>query len=80
MSSSDDKNRTSTAMEEFRKSLRKSYAKYERISGRYQLVKKLGQGGIGEVYHARDRQLDRDVAIKFLHVTLLARENAYCKT
>ncbi len=34
--------------------------------GPYKIVEPIGKGGMGEVYRARDAELDRDIAIKVL--------------
>ena len=34
--------------------------------GPYQVTAKIGEGGMGEVYRARDTKLDRDVGLKAL--------------
>jgi DNA-binding response OmpR family regulator len=45
------------------------------IGKRYEIVSKLGQGGMGAVYKAKDRVLDEIVALKLLKEELISDDN-----
>lgn len=45
------------------------------LSGRYEIRRVLGSGGMGRVYEGRQRALDRPVAIKCIHPHLLSSEH-----
>ncbi|MEL6988565.1 MAG: serine/threonine-protein kinase, partial [Bacteroidota bacterium] len=48
----------------------------QRISN-FQLNQKLGSGGMGTVYKAKDLKLNRNVAVKMLHPHITNKSNAY---
>ena len=44
----------------------------DQVLGHYRIIQKIGSGGMGDVYRARDGRLDRDVAIKILRPASIA--------
>ncbi|MGD1068598.1 MAG: protein kinase [Bryobacteraceae bacterium] len=56
------------------------YRPGQKLGDRYQLISKLGEGGMGEVWKARDTELDRDVAVKVSKSEFTARFKREART
>ena len=48
----------------------------EVLDGRYRLIKKLGEGGMGEVYAAEHMHIEKRFAIKLLRPEIVSNEEA----
>ena len=50
-----------------------------RCFGHYEIIRQIGEGGMGEVYLATDKKLDRQVAVKILNEKNSASTNRISK-
>lgn len=46
---------------------------------RYEIVKLIGEGGMGAIYQARETELGRTVALKLIHRELLTDNDSYTR-
>ena len=51
------------------------YIGSEIADGKYRILQKIGQGGMGSVYKAAQTNVERLVAIKILHAKLVTRKD-----
>jgi len=49
------------------------------IAGRYEVLARLGQGGMGATFHARDRESGRDVVVKIPSIALIGDPGTFSR-
>ncbi len=52
------------------------YDEGDLINDRYEIIRLLGRGGMGEVYLANDKRINRNVALKVLHPDLVSNKES----
>ena len=63
-------------VKELRNGARAQFSPGERLANRFELLRLIGRGGMGEVYAALDVDLEEQVAVKVLHADLLGDAGA----